>query len=109
MAQGAALEPFPAASRRAVACRSREVPLAAKVAFLKTPDAYGRPLDPVDCRETHMSWVFSTADEVNKLKKPIRLPYLDFSSLERRHAACRAELVHETGRPASMSTSPWSH
>jgi aminoglycoside phosphotransferase family enzyme len=93
MAQGAALVPISGRVPEGVACRSREVPLAAKVAFLKTPDAYGRPRDPVDCRETHMSWVFSTADEVYKLKKPIRLPYLDFSSLERRHAACRAELA----------------
>jgi aminoglycoside phosphotransferase family enzyme len=40
-----------------------------------------------------MSWLFLTADQVYKLKKPIRLPYLDFSSLERRRAACNAELV----------------
>jgi aminoglycoside phosphotransferase family enzyme len=93
MAQGAALEPASGHATADVVCRSREVPLAAKVAFLKTPDAYAGARGPVGCRETHMSWVFSTEDEVYKLKKPIRLPYLDFSSLERRRAACRAELV----------------
>jgi uncharacterized protein len=31
-------------------------------------------------------------DRVYKLKKPVRLPYLDFSTIERREAACRAEL-----------------
>ncbi len=93
MAKGAALEPVSGPVPEGAACHSREAPLAAKVAFLKRPDAYGRPREPIDCRETHMSWVFSTAAEVYKLKKPIRLPYLDFSSLERRHAACRAELV----------------
>ena len=32
------------------------------------------------------------AIEVYKLKKPVRFPYLDFSTLEKREAACRAEL-----------------
>ncbi len=63
-----------------------------KVAFLSRPDAY--PDSPVDVtvRETHMSWVFLAGDRVYKLKKPVRLPYLDFSTLRRREAACRAEL-----------------
>lgn len=69
------------------------MPLAAKVAFLATPRAFGRGPGPIGCRETHMSWVFSTPDEVYKLKKPVRFPYLDFSSLERRRIACNAELV----------------
>lgn len=79
--------------REAVTGGSREVPLAAKVAFLATPRAYGRARGPVCCHETHMSWLFSTPDEVYKLKKPVRFPYLDFSSLERRRIACSAELV----------------
>lgn len=66
--------------------------LDAKVKFLSRPDAY-RPIpDAVVCRETHMSWVFLVGDRVYKLKKPVRFPYLDFSSLARREAACRAEL-----------------
>lgn len=68
-----------------------DVPLAAKVAFLGSAAAYGDG-GPVECTETHMSWVFLTRNEVHKLKKPVRFPYLDFSSLERRHAACVAEL-----------------
>ena len=39
-----------------------------------------------------MSWVFLAGDRVYKLKKPVRFPYLDFSTLARREAACRAEL-----------------
>ena len=69
------------------------VTLAAKVAFLKSRAAYGREQDAVGFRETHMSWVFSTGDEVYKLKKPVRFAYLDFSSLAQRHAACTAELA----------------
>jgi len=75
------------------ACQSREVPLDAKVAFLKSSEAYAGATGPIVCRETHMSWVFLMADRVYKLKKPVRFPYLDFSSLRRRHAACRAELA----------------
>jgi aminoglycoside phosphotransferase family enzyme len=40
-----------------------------------------------------MSWIFLAGEEVYKLKKPLRFPYLDFSSLARREAACRAELA----------------
>jgi len=38
-----------------------------------------------------MSWVFMAGDRVYKLKKPVRFAYLDFSTLDRRAAACRAE------------------
>jgi uncharacterized protein len=39
-----------------------------------------------------MSWLFLAGERVFKLKKPVRLPYLDFSTIERREAACREEL-----------------
>jgi uncharacterized protein len=39
-----------------------------------------------------MSWVFLAGEHAYKLKKPVRFPYLDFSTLDRREAACRAEL-----------------
>jgi aminoglycoside phosphotransferase family enzyme len=63
-----------------------------KVAFLSRGDAYSHPVDTVTPRETHMSWVFLVGDRVYKLKKPVRFPYLDFSTLARREEACRAEL-----------------
>ena len=66
--------------------------LDAKVVFLSRPDAYPVPPAAVVVRETHMSWVFLAGDEVYKLKKPVRFPYLDFSTIERREQACRAEL-----------------
>ena len=39
-----------------------------------------------------MSQVFLAGGRVYKLKKPVRFPYLDFSTLARREAACRGEL-----------------
>lgn len=69
-----------------------EPSLAQKVAFLSRPGAYSNRVVDVLCRETHMSWVFLAGAEVYKLKKPVRFPYLDFSTLARRELACRAEL-----------------
>lgn len=66
--------------------------LADKVGFLSRRDAYHPAPGEVQCRETHMSWVFMTRAHVFKLKKPVRFPYLDFSTLARREAACRDEL-----------------
>ena len=69
-----------------------EPSLADEVEFLMRRDAY-RPRPPeVTRQETHMSRVFLAGDRVYKLKKPVRCPYLDFSTLARREAACRAEL-----------------
>ena len=77
---------------RGLSIQGAELALAAKVDFLSRPDAYSpRPPD-VGRRETHMSWVFLAGDQVYKLKKPVHFPYLDFSTLAKREAACRAEL-----------------
>ncbi len=69
-----------------------ETTLAAKVAFLSDPRSYGLGAGAVVRRETHMSWIFLAGEKAYKLKKPVRFPYLDFSTLARREAACRAEL-----------------
>jgi len=66
--------------------------LAAKVDYLARPATYDPAPAQVDIRETHMSWVFLAGEAVYKLKKPVRFPYLDFSTPGRREAACRAEL-----------------
>jgi len=65
--------------------------LAEKIAFLRRGDSYS-PVAEVTIHETHMSLVFLAGDRAYKLKKPVRFPYLDFSTLERRHLACHAEL-----------------
>jgi len=66
--------------------------LACKVSFLSRPDSYIPAPEIVSERETHMSWVFMAGDRVYKLKKPVRFPYLDFSTIERRADACLAEV-----------------
>jgi hypothetical protein len=42
--------------------------------------------------ETHISWVFLTGEHAYKIKKPLKLPFLDFSTLERRRHFCEEEL-----------------
>jgi uncharacterized protein len=66
--------------------------LDAKVAFLSCPQSYRPVPAEVIRRETHMSWVFLAGERVYKLKKPVRFPYLDFSTIGRRERACQAEL-----------------
>lgn len=70
---------------------SAEAEVAAKVASLRARLAEDQQ-EHVTAKETHMSWVFLAGDRVYKLKKPVRFPYLDFSTLARREAVCRAEL-----------------
>lgn len=83
------------ASPSAAVAGGRSAPdpgLAAKLAFLRDGRHLpGRPA-VVETIETHLSWVFLTPGRVYKLKKPLRYPYLDFSSLSARRANCEAEL-----------------
>jgi len=60
---------------------------------LLRPSAFpGRPPGDVRLAETHASWVFLVGDDVYKVKKPVDLGFLDFRTLERRRAACEAEV-----------------
>ena len=45
-----------------------------------------------DLRETHISWVFLDEARVYKIKKPVDLGFLDFTTLAARKRACQAEL-----------------
>jgi uncharacterized protein len=47
---------------------------------------------PVSVRETHTAWVFLTGERAYKVKKPVRMEFLDFSTLERRRAVCLEEV-----------------
>ena len=42
--------------------------------------------------QTHISYVLIGENDVLKLKKPVKLPFLDLSTLESRRAACEAEV-----------------
>ena len=66
--------------------------LAEKVSFLSSPEAYSHRPQRVQTIETHMSWVFLTGSLVYKLKKPVRYPFLDFTTLAVRKRLCATEV-----------------
>lgn len=46
---------------------------------------------PVRLIETHISWVLLAGEQAFKLKKPVRLPFVDFSTLALRRHFCEEE------------------
>lgn len=62
------------------------------VQFLLQSTSYPDAVDGVERIDTHGAIVFLAGDKVYKLKRAVRLPYLDFSTVDQRHAACRNEL-----------------
>lgn len=65
----------------------------AVVAFLSDPASYGADGAQVERLETHISQVFLVGEHAYKLKRAVSYPYVDFSTVERRHQFCEAELA----------------
>ncbi len=60
-------------------------------AFLADPATHGgRKVQRID---THAASVFLAGDRALKVKRAVRFPFLDYSTLERRQRACEAELA----------------
>ena len=61
--------------------------------LLQNPGRTTHPAAPyADVAETHSASVFFAGDRAYKLKKPVNLGFLDFTTLEARTAACAREL-----------------
>jgi uncharacterized protein len=60
--------------------------------FLQDPATYGLR-GPVKRIDTHGAAVFLAGPNVYKVKRAVRFPYMDFSTLEKREAACKAEIA----------------
>ena len=67
-------------------CEQEEV-----IAFLADPASYSG-VHRVDRFETHGNLVFLAGAEAWKIKRAVRFPYMDFSTLDKRHAACVREV-----------------
>jgi len=61
-------------------------------AALREPACYPHRVDRVELIETHISWVFLAGDYAYKVKKPVNLGFLDFSTLDKRRFYCGEEL-----------------
>ena len=59
---------------------------------LTKPSAVPRSPAPAEVRQTHISVVFLHGDRAFKLKKPVDLGFLDYTTLEHRRRLCHAEL-----------------
>ena len=64
----------------------------ALVRGLLNPCAYAHPVQHVERIDTHISTVLLAGEFAYKLKKPVDLGFLDFSSLEKRYRCCLEEL-----------------
>ena len=59
---------------------------------LMDPKAYPDASQAVELKQTQMSCIFLTDDHVYKVKKPVNLGYLDYTSLESRQYFCQREV-----------------
>jgi aminoglycoside phosphotransferase family enzyme/predicted kinase len=62
------------------------------IALLLAPGAYPHPAGPVKLLETHISWVLLAGEFAYKIKKPVSLGFVDFSTLALRRFYCEEEL-----------------
>jgi aminoglycoside phosphotransferase family enzyme len=62
------------------------------VQVLLDPKTYPEAPGSVQLMQTQMSFVFIAGDYVYKVKKPVNLGYLDYTTLEKRHFFCQREV-----------------
>jgi len=65
-------------------------PQAAVITFLSGADAHAGHQPEI--METHVSMIFLAGGRAYKLKRAVKFPYLDFATLDARHAACEEEV-----------------
>jgi len=75
--------------------KSAETSQQAVIDFLAAPATHGGA--PVKRIDTHAATVFLAGLRAFKIKRAVRFPFLDYSTLDRRKAACIAEI--EVNRP----------
>lgn len=64
----------------------------ALLAALQDPRLYPHPVAEFRLVETHISWVLLTGTYAYKIKRPVDLGFLNFSTLEKRRYYCEEEL-----------------
>ena len=82
----------PIADTRTMDARSTEAAPGRALACALQQSLAAQTGDGVTLVETHISWVLLTAQMAYKLKKPVRLPFLDFRNVEARKRYCDEEL-----------------
>jgi len=72
--------------------RTVSTPQRTLIDALRDPRCYPHPAGTIRVVETHISWVMLTGDFAYKIKKPVNLGFLDFTSLDWRRHYCEEEL-----------------
>lgn len=72
-------------------CYDNGMELGSLIEALSDPSAYPHPVDTVEVRQTHISVVFLAGAHVYKIKKPLELGFLDYSTLAKRKFFCDEE------------------
>jgi len=62
------------------------------ITSLRNPALYSGAVSAVELLETHISWVLLAGEFAYKLKKPVDLGFVDFTTLEKREHYCHEEL-----------------
>jgi len=63
------------------------------IGFLSEPRSYGPGVHSVERHETHGAIVFLAGNRAYKLKRAVKFPYMDYSTVERRRQMCAQELT----------------
>jgi len=63
------------------------------IAFLAEPASYGPEIERVEQIATHGAMVFLAGSRAYKMKRAVRYPYMDFSTLALRKATCEREIA----------------
>ena len=77
---------------------------------LSDPAPTRHPVDAVEVRQTHISVVFLAGPYAYKIKKPVDLGFLDYSTLGAASALLRARRSPSTAawrRRSTSASSPW--
>ncbi|MBS3996216.1 MAG: AAA family ATPase [Hydrogenophaga sp.] len=77
------------------------------ITALLEPARYPHAVERVELVETHGAWVLLAGEFAYKIKKPVRFPFMDFSTLALRRQACETELrvnrrFQQADRPATQ-------
>jgi len=62
------------------------------IAALRAPERYPHAVQEVEVLQTHISCILLAGDYAYKIKKPVNLGFLDFSTLQARRHYCEEEL-----------------
>jgi aminoglycoside phosphotransferase family enzyme/predicted kinase len=74
------------------ACNKQTIGLPPFVEAMMRPGFYPEVPDRVELRQTHVSYVFLAGDNVYKVKKAVRFPFLDCVDVGKRYSLCADEV-----------------